>query len=192
MINAVWAVMLAVGIFIGLVNGRADVVTKAAIDGASQAVVISFGLIGAYGLWLGIMEIAQRARLIDALSHIMRPVLHILFPHVPKEHPAMGAISMNMIANILGMGNAATPLGIKAMQHLQQLNPHKETISDDMAMLVVVNAASLQLIPTTVIAMRSSAGSSDPAGIIGTTLITTFCAAVIGICAAKMLEKAIY
>lgn len=192
MINAVWAVMLVVGILVGLFNGRADAVTKAAIDGASQAVVLSFGLIGAYSLWLGIMEIAHRAKLIDMLSSIMRPVLHVLFPHVPKGHPAMGAISMNIIANVLGLGNAATPLGIKAMQHLQQLNRNKDAVSDDMAMLVVINTASIQLIPTTVIAMRSSAGSFDPAGIIGTTLIATFSAAAVGICTAKVLEKAIH
>lgn len=191
MINAVWALMLVVGICVGLLNGKADAITTAALNGASQAVTLAFGLIGVYSLWLGIMEIAQRAHLIDALSRFIRPLLHLLFPHVPADGPIMGAISMNMVANVLGLANASTPLGIKAMQELQQINPHKDVVSDDMAMLVVINTASIQIIPSTVIALRNSAGSTDPAGIIGTTLIATFCAALVGICAAKILEKAI-
>ena len=147
-----------------------DKVVQAGMDSAAQAVQLCFGFIGIYSMWLGLMKIAERSGIIEGISRRMEKVLRFLFPDVPSDHPAMGAMTMNMVANMLGLGNAATPFGVKAMEYLQDLNRDKKRATDAMCMFLVINGSSVQLIPATVIAMRSSAGSANPSEIVGTTL----------------------
>lgn len=181
--------MIIIGVFLGILNGNVDKVVQAGMDGATQAVQLCFGFIGIYSMWLGLMKIAERSGMIEGLSKRMKRVLGFLFPDVPRDHPAMGAMTMNMTANMLGLGNAATPFGLKAMEYLQDLNDDKTRATDAMCMFLVINASSLQLIPATVIAMRSSAGAGDPSEIIGTTLVATTCSTVVGIISAKLLKR---
>ena len=164
-------------------------VTAAILDYAKTAVNISLGLIGIMALWLGILKIAEEAGVIKLIASSVKPVTKFLFPEVPADHPAMGAIIMNISANILGLGNAATPFGIKAMEELDKLNPEKGTATNAMCTFLAINTAGLTLIPTTAIAIRAAAGSSDPAIIIGTSFFGASCATITGIAAAKMFEK---
>jgi len=164
-------------------------VTKAALDYAGIAVDISLGLIGIMALWLGVMKVAEEAGLIKIIANAVRPVTKFLFPDVPSDHPAMGAMIMNISANMLGLGNAATPFGLKAMEELDKLNPNKGTATNAMCTFLTVNTAGLTLIPATAIAVRAAAGSSDPAIIIGTSIFGASCATITGITAAKILEK---
>ncbi len=164
-------------------------VTNSALEYASIAVNISLGLIGIMALWLGVMKVAEVAGLIKIIANAMRPITKFLFPSVPQDHPAMGAMIMNMAANMLGLGNAATPFGLKAMEELDKLNPNKGVATDAMCTFLAVNTAGLTLIPATAIAVRAAAGSSDPAIIIGTSIFGAFCATTVGITATKVLEK---
>lgn len=164
-------------------------VTNAAIDYASNAVKIALGLIGIMALWLGIMKIAEQSGLISIIARGLRPVTKFLFPDVPQDHPAMGSMIMNISANMLGLGNAATPFGLKAMEELDSLNPEKGTATNAMCTFLAINTAGLTLIPATAIAVRAAAGSSDPAIIIGTSFFGASCATFTGILAAKILEK---
>jgi len=160
-------------------------VTQAVLGGAAQGVELSIALVSVVVLWLGLMRIAERAGGVAWLSRVLRPVATRLFPSVPADHPAMGAILANMSANILGIGNAATPLGLKAMQELQTLNPDKVTASDAMCTLLAVNTASITLIPTTVIAIRMQFHSQNPTAVVGTTLFAT----IIGTFSAIVLDR---
>ena len=164
-------------------------VTNAALDYAGTAVNISLGLIGIMALWLGIMKIAEEAGLIGIIASWLKPITKRLFPDVPADHPAMGSMIMNMSANMLGLGNAATPFGLKAMEELNELNPEKETATNAMCTFLAINTAGMTLIPATAIAVRVAAGSTQPAIIIGTSLFASFCATVAGLTAAKILEK---
>ncbi len=164
-------------------------VTNSALDSAGNAVNISLGLIGIMALWLGIMKIAEEAGLIGIIAGWLKPVTKMLFPDVPADHPAMGSMIMNMSANMLGLGNAATPFGLKAMEELNELNPDKETATNAMCTFLAINTAGMTLIPATAIAVRVAAGSTQPAIIIGTSLFASFCATVAGLTAAKILEK---
>lgn len=164
-------------------------VTGAAIDYAGTAVSISLGLIGVMALWLGVMKVAEEAGLISIIAMWLKPVTKKLFPDVPSNHPAMGSMIMNISANILGLGNAATPFGLKAMEELNELNPEKETATNAMCTFLAINTAGMTLIPATAIAIRAASGSSEPAIIIGTSLFASFCATIAGITAAKVLEK---
>jgi spore maturation protein SpmA len=164
-------------------------VTNAVLDYASTAVDISLGLIGIMALWLGVMKVAEKAGLISIIARWLKPVTKKLFPEVPSDHPAMGSMIMNISANILGLGNAATPFGLKAMEELDKLNPNKGTATNAMVTFLAINTAGMTLIPATAIAIRAAAGSSEPAIIIGTSLFGSFCATVAGLTAAKVLEK---
>jgi len=189
MVNIVWMILLLGGFITAVFNGRIEAVTQAAFDSAKYAVELCFGLIGIYALWLGLMKVADKAGLVKAFSGRIAPILKLLFPGIPAKSPAMGAMTMNIIANMLGLGNAATPLGINAMKELQRLNRDKTVASDAMCMFLVINTSSVQLIPATVIALRSAAGSANPTEIIGTTLIATLCSAVTGITAVFILKR---
>ena len=189
MVNVVWILLLLGGFLTAMFNGRVEAVTQAALDSAKYAVELCFGLIGIYALWLGLMKVAEKSGLVRAISGKIAPVLKFLFPGVPAKSPAMGAITMNIIANMLGLGNAATPLGISAMKELQRLNGDRDSASDAMCMFLVINTSCVQLIPATVIAVRSAAGSADPTEIIGTTLIATLCSAATGIAAVFILKR---
>lgn len=164
-------------------------VTSSAIDYATNAVKIALGLIGIMALWLGIMKIAEQAGLISLIAKGVRPLTKFLFPDVPHDHPAIGSMIMNISANMLGLGNAATPFGLKAMEELDSINPEKGTATNAMCTFLAINTAGLTLIPATAIAIRAAAGSSDPAIIIGTSFFGALCATSVGILSAKVLEK---
>lgn len=187
--NYIWAGLLAVGFLTGIINGRIDEVTKAAFSSAGKAVELSLGLLGIMCFWSGLMKIMERSGMINLIAKAVQPILKPLFPELENNDKAMGAIVMNLSANFMGLGNAATPFGIKAMEELQKLNGKKDTASDAMCMFLVLNASALQLIPTTVIAIRSEAGSAAPAEIISCIWAASLCAAFAGILAARLLKR---
>lgn len=174
MVNWIWLLFIVAGFVVAAAQGNIEAVTAAVFDGAKTGVTVCFGLISIMVFWLGMMRIAEDAGLLEKLARLLRPVVRFLFPGVPIDHPAMGYIMSNMSANILGLGNAATPIGIKAMQELQKLNPDKDQASPAMCTLLALNTSSITLIPTTLIAIRMSFNSASPADIVGTTLIATF------------------
>ena len=186
MLNYIWTGMLVTGFIFGIINGRVSEVTRAAVESAGKAVELAIALLGIMCLWTGLMAIAEKSGGIRIISRLFRPLLRILFPGIPKNHPAMGAIVMNLSANFLGLGNAATPLGLKAMNELQKLNPDKSRATDAMCMFLVLNTAAVQLIPSTVIAIRTDAGSAGPAEIITAVWIASICATFAGIIAVKI------
>ncbi|SFI24076.1 spore maturation protein A [Tindallia magadiensis] len=189
MINIVWFGFIAVGILYAAATGNIDAVTDAAINNANVAVELAIGLIGTMALWLGIMKIAEKAGLVKMLARGLKFVTKPLFPEVPPDHPAMGAIIMNMAANMLGLGNAATPLGLKAMQELQTLNPKKDTATNAMCTFLAINTSSITLIPASVIAIRSAADSANPTEIIGPVILATAASTAAAIIAVKLLQK---
>ncbi len=175
MVNYVWLSMMLLGILAAGINGQIDAVTKAALDGAQIAVKTAFGLIAIMAFWLGVMKIAEQAGLVRLLAFVVRPLVRVLFPSVPGDHPAVGAIVMNLSANILGLGNAATPMGLIAMKELQSLNPYPDRASDAMCTFLAMNTACLTLIPSTVIGIRALYGSAEPTAVVGTTIFATAC-----------------
>ena len=189
MLNIIWVVLLVSGIIIGVFTGNIQAVTDAIMSYADTGVELALGLIGMMSLWLGIMKIAEKSGLILLIGKALRPVMKFLFPEVPEDHPAMGSMVMNISANILGLGNAATPLGIKAMKELQELNDDKETASNSMCMFLAINTSSVTLIASSVIAYRLSAGSKNPTEIIGPTIIATLASTIAAVIAAKTFEK---
>ncbi len=189
MLNYIWLALVVLAVGIGGWNDRLNEVTAGAFDGAKTAVTIALGLIGVMALWLGVMRLAERAGLVQRIARGLRPIMRRLFPDVPPEHPAMGSMLMNMAANMLGLGNAATPLGLRAMRDLESLNPRPGVASNAMCTFLAINTASVQLIPATAIALLAAAGSKRPTAIVGTALLATLCAATVAITAAKILEK---
>jgi spore maturation protein A len=180
--------MILIAFTIAAFTGKIEQTTQAALDSAGTAVEMSIGLLGVMCLWTGFMNIAEKSGLVKVIARAIKPITKLLFPQIPPWSPAMGAIVLNMVANILGLGNAATPLGLKAIKELQKLNGDKDTASNAMCMFVVINTASIQLIPATVLAVRSSAGSNNPFEIIATTWIASICAVVVGVTAAKIMQ----
>ncbi|TCP31693.1 spore maturation protein A [Scopulibacillus darangshiensis] len=181
MINLIWMAMLIIGIVVAAVNGRMSEVNAAIFESAEDGVGICFGLISILVFWLGIMKIAEKSGLLAKLSQLFKPLMTWLFPDVPKDHPAMGYILSNTIANLFGLGNAATPMGIKAMEQLKKLNRDRPEASRSMITLLALNTTGLTLVPTTVIAIRMKYGSQAPTEIVGTTLIATTCATIAAI-----------
>jgi spore maturation protein A len=164
-------------------------VTQAALDYASTAVTIALGLIGIMALWLGVMKVAEEAGLLRIVTRMLTPVTKRLFPDVPIDHPAIGSMIMNIAANMLGLSNAATPLGLKAMEELNKLNPKMGTATNAMVTFLCINTGGLILIPATAIAVRASAGSANPGIIIGTSIFGATCATVAGVVAARILQR---
>ncbi|MDD5088428.1 MAG: nucleoside recognition domain-containing protein [bacterium] len=189
MMNWIWLGLLAVGIVTAAFTGRMEEITKAAFDAAKTAVELCIGLIGIMALWLGLMKIAEAGGLVQALARLMRPVMRRLFPDVPADHPAMGSMLSNIAANLLGLGNSATALGLKAMQDLQSLNPKKETATNAMVIFMAINTTAITIIPATVIGLRAAAGSAQPTSIIGTTLISCTTAMIVAVTTAKLLGR---
>lgn len=181
MVNLIWVFMTVIGIVFAMFNGTMDEVNKAIFSGAKEAVTICIGLISVLVFWLGMMKIAEEAGLLKKFTALFRPLVTKLFPEVPKNHPAMGYILSNMMANLFGLGNAATPLGIKAMEELKKLNGGKSTASNSMITFLALNTSSVTLIPTTVIAIRMNYHSASPTDIVGPTLIATIFSAIAGI-----------
>lgn len=188
MINLIWLILLASGIITAAVNGRIEVVTEAAMEAANTGVTISLEIIGVMALWLGIMKIAEKGGLINVLALAVRPITRLLFPSVPKDHPAMGSIIMNISANVLGLGNAATPFGLKAMQELQTLNPNKNVASDAMCTFLALNTSCITILPATVLAIRVAADSASPTEIVGTTIFATTIGTIVAITADRLLR----
>ena len=190
MLNYIWFGLMAIALVVAAINGSADAVTKAAVDSASSAVQISIGLIGIMTLWLGIMRVAEAAGLVTLVGRALSPLLRWLFPEIPKEHPAGGALIVALAANMLGLNNAATPLGIKAMEELQTLNPDKETATNGMVTLMAVTTSGVQLIPATMIGVLAAAGSTSPTAIIAPSIGATFIGTVAAVVAARVLQHA--
>lgn len=173
MLNAVWLLLLGAGILTAAVNGNIEVVTTAALGAAGDAVNICLDLIGIMALWLGIMRIAEKGGLIRGLAWLLRPVTRRFFPGIPDGHPALGAIILNLAANMLGLGNAATPFGMKAMNEMQQLNGGRDTASPAMCTFLAFNTSCITLVPATIIGIRVSLGSTDPVEIVGPCIFAT-------------------
>ncbi|AHA09980.1 MULTISPECIES: spore maturation protein SpmA [Bacillus] len=171
MVNLVWAAMAVIGIVYAMINGTMEEVTKAVFDGSKDAVTICIGLISVLVFWLGLMKIAEEAGLLKKLVTLFMPIVKRLFPEIPKDHPSMGFILSNMMANFFGLGNAATPLGIKAMEQLKELNGGKDSASRSMVTFLALNTSAITLIPTTVISIRMTYESANPTEIVGVTFI---------------------
>ena len=186
MLNYIWLGMMLIAVVVGIFTGNIDAVTEAAINMAKAAVEIAIGLIGIMALWLGTMKIAEESGLIRIIARALRPITIRLFPDVPEDHPAIGSIVLNMAANILGLGNAATPLGLKAMEELQELNPNKDTATNAMCTFLAINTSSVQFIlPATVVALMGVVSNQ----IFITTILATGLSTVAAIIAVKSLEK---
>jgi spore maturation protein A len=188
MLNYIWFGLMAVALVVAAFNGTAEAVTKGAVDSASTAVEIAIGLVGVMTLWLGIMRIAEAAGLVTTLGRALRPFLRWMFPEIPAGHPASGAIVVAIAANMLGLNNAATPLGIKAMEELQELNGDKQAASNPMVTFMAMTTSGVQLIPSTMIGILAAAGSVNPTAIIAPGLVATFAGTVAAIIAAKLLQ----
>lgn len=162
MLNIIWPLFIIISFIYAIFTGNVDSANNAIFDSAAEAVKLSITFLGTICLWNGIIHIAMKTSLIQKLTNFLRPLMKFLFPEISPKDPVHQEISMNIIANLLGLGNAATPLGLKAMKSMQKQNPNKDTLSNSMAMFIILNTASLQIIPTTVIAIRSSLGSTNP------------------------------
>lgn len=189
MLNIIWPIFIIISFAYAIVVGNVEEVNKSIFESAGSAVELSITFFGTMCLWNGIMKIVQETSLMNRLTKLLKPVMKFLFPELKKESPAKNEISMNIIANILGLGNAATPLGIRAMNELQKENVKKDTLSNSMIMFIVLNTASLQLIPTTVIAIRTSLESENPSSIIVPVWIVTMLAAMTAVFVTKGLMK---
>ena len=173
----------------GAADSPMQALTLGMVKTAGASVDLAIGLVGVMALFLGLMKVAEKGGLLTILARLIRPIMVRLFPEVPPDHPAMGAMILNMAANALGLGNAATPFGIRAMREMDRLNPHKGTATNAMALFLAINTSSVTLLPTGVIALRASAGSMDPAAILPTTLFATFCSTAVAIMAAFFYQR---
>ena len=189
MLNIIWPAFILISFIYGILKGNVEVINESIFKSATSAVELCITFFGTICLWNGIMKIAQETTFVTKLTKVLRPIINFLFPDIKNNEKAKQEISMNMIANILGLGNAATPLGLKAIKTLQKENPKKDTISNSMAMFIVINTASMQLIPTTVIAIRSSLNSNNPTQIILPVWIATIAAAVSAVSAVKIFTS---
>ncbi|MGI6513936.1 MAG: spore maturation protein [Syntrophomonadaceae bacterium] len=190
MLNYIWLTLLLSGIVVAALNGNIEVVTQAALQSANDAVAICINLIGVMCLWLGIMRIGEKAGLIEALSRLVRPIMVRLFPSIPPDHAALGAIIMNLSANILGLGSAATPFGLKAMQELQKLNGGRKEASEGMCTFLALNTSCITLIPATIIAVRVNFNSANPTEIVGATIFATSCSMIMAVLVDYLFRRA--
>lgn len=202
MLNAIWAGMILLGVMYAALTGHMEAVTNAALDSAGEAVSLCIAMAGVMALWMGLMEIAQRAGLVDKLTDGIAPFLLFMFPDIPEEHPARGYIATNIIANMLGLGWACTPAGLKAMEELANLeaergnpayqsgqNDRERVASDEMCTFLILNISSLQLIPVNMIAYRSQYGSADPTIIIAPALLATLISTMVGVIYCKVKNR---
>jgi len=187
--NTIWLLLIGISILFSVVNNRLDEFTKSLFEATKSAVEVSLFLLGIVALWLGITKIIEDSGLIHRLSGLFRIFVSRLFKNVPPSHPAVTSITLNFLANLFGLGNAATPLGIKAMQDLQSLNKDSETITFEMMLFIVINTASIQLIPFTVIGLLSDFGSSNPAAVVLPTLLATILSAVFAVATLLVCRK---
>ncbi len=189
MLNIIWPIFIIVSYFYAIFTGNIEKVNNAVFEYTEITVKLILSLLGTMCLWNGLMEIASNTRLINRLTKLLNPIINYLFKDSKDDKKIHEEISMNIVANMLGLGNAATPLGLKAMKSMQEKNPNKDRLTDDMATFIILNTASIQIIPTTVIAIRSSLGSLEPTKIIFAVWISTICAAFVGIFVTKICIK---
>lgn len=189
MLNAIWLSMMVLSVVVGAIEGRLTDVVQAVTDSAKFGFEVALGLAGIMALWLGIMGIASASGLIHKVARLLRPIMHWLFPEVPPEHPAMGAMILNISANMLGLANAATPFGLQAMKELQRLNTHVHTASNAMCTFLAINTSSVQLIPATAIALLAANGSVQPSSVILSSLIATSISTIVGVVSVKQFAK---
>ena len=189
MLNAFFVVLILLSVLVAAFTGHMEAVSSSALDAAKKSVELALGLVGVMSLFMGLMKVAQDGGLLRLIATASAPVMRRLFPEVPADHPAMSAMILNIASNVLGLGNAATPFGIRAMQELDRLNPVKGTATNAMVLFLAINTAGLAILPTGVVALRSAAGSKDPAGILLTTWFASACATLVAILAATQLAK---
>jgi len=189
MLNYLWGFMIVIGIIVAAFTGTMGDVTQTAINSSKEAVQICITLLGVLGFWMGIMKIAEKSGLISSLTNKIRPILRFLFPDVPDGHDAQKYIATNLIANVLGLGWAATPPGLLAMKALQKLNPKKDEASNAMCMFLIVNISSVQLISVNIIAYRSQYGSVNPSEVIGPSLLATCVSTLVAVVFGKLMER---
>ena len=189
MIGYLWAALICIAVLTAALRGDMAVITPAIFAASERGVKIAFGLIGTMTFWLGMMKLLESSGIIGLLNRLLRLPARLLFPRVPADSPAMNAILMNLSANILGLGNAATPFGIKAMEEMQKINPNGRSASDEMCTFLALNTSSVTLIPTTVMALRAAAGAVNPADILGSTIAATLCSTAVALLADRLLRK---
>lgn len=189
MLNIIWPLFIIVSFTYAIFSGKIEAVNNSIFESTKNAVELSISLLGTMCLWSGIIQIASKTKIINHLTNFINPLMKKLFPDIKREDKVYKEITMNVVANIMGLGNAATPLGLKAMKSMQKNNKEKNRLSNSMAILIVLNTASIQLIPTTVIAIRSSLGSNNPSAMIVPVWIATVFAAISAILASKILMK---
>lgn len=189
MLNKLWGIMLLAGIIVAAFTGKIGEAGTAAIDSSKEAVTLCIAMLGVMSMWTGIMNVAKKAGLIDAMTRALRPALRFLFPGVPEGHPANEYIASNIIANMLGLGWAATPYGLKAMEEMKELNQGSHIASADMCTFLIINISSLQLIPVNIIAYRSEYGSVSPTSIIGMGLVATLVSTAVGVIFSVVARK---
>lgn len=189
MLNYLWGLMVVIGIIVGTFTGKMSDVGVATINSAKEAITLCIAMFGIMAFWTGIMQIAKKSGLMEAMTKALKPMIKVLFPDLPKDHIVREYIAANMIANILGLGWAATPMGLKAMEELRKLNQDRPEASCDMCTFLIINISSLQLIPVNIIAYRSQYGSVNPAEILGTAIITTIISTIVGAVFAIVARK---
>lgn len=181
MLNYLWGLMIIIGIIVGIFSGRIDEISNATLSSSKEAVTLCISMLGVMAMWTGLMEIAKKSGIVSLLTKALRPVLKFLFPDIPKDHIVNEYIASNMIANILGLGWAATPMGLMAMKELKKLNKDSDVASDDMCTFLIINISSLQLIPINIIVYRSQYGSANPAEILGAGITATMLSTITGV-----------
>lgn len=189
MLNIIWLGMILTAVIVGIIEGHINEVVKAVTDSAKLGFELALGLAGIMSLWLGIMAIATESGLVSKLGSWLKPILKRIFPDIPSDHPAMGAMVMNIAANMLGLANAATPFGLQAMKELQSLNQHAKTATNSMCTFLAINTSSVQLIPATAIAYLAANGSANPSSIIMSSIIATTVSTLVAIIAVRQLAK---
>lgn len=189
MLNLIWLGMILISVVVGVIEGRIDEVVRAVTDSAKLGFELALGLAGIMTFWLGIMSVATESGLVSILGKVLKPVLKRLFPDIPVEHPAMGAMVMNIAANMLGLANAATPFGLQAMKELQSLNQNLKVATNSMCTFLAINTSSVQLIPVTAIAFLAANGSTNSSSVVFTSLIATTVSTLVAIVAVKQLAK---
>ena len=189
MINYIWFIMIFLGILVGVFTGNGENISNAIIGSIDSTVTFIISLVGLMCFWCGVMKVAEKSGFTEKLAKIMKPILKLIFKEAAKDEKALGAIVMNITANMMGLGNAATPFGIKAMEEMDRLNNEKGRATNDMALFLVLNAACIQLVPSTVLSIRAAAGSTNPGVIIIPAIISTCVAAIVGIICSKIMQK---
>lgn len=188
MINYIWFILIFLGSIVGILNGSGEDISKSIIDSCGSTVSFIIELTGIMCFWCGVMKVAEKSGFTDKLAKILKPVLRLIFKDAAKDEKALGAIVMNITANMMGLSNAATPFGIRAMEEMDRLNKNKGIASNDMCLFLVLNAACVQLVPSTIISIRAACNSANPGVIILPAIISTTTAAVVGVICCKILQ----